>query len=79
VTLTNTGPTALTIFSVTITKLEEFTQTNNCVPQVAAGASCTIEVTFAPTSKGTHEATVSISDNGGSSPQTVPLTGTGTN
>ena len=79
VTLTNTGPTALTIFSVTITKLEEFTQTNNCVPQVAAGASCTIEVTFTPTSKGTHEATLSLSDNGGSSPQTVPLTGTGTN
>ncbi|HYA22720.1 MAG TPA: FG-GAP-like repeat-containing protein, partial [Terriglobales bacterium] len=78
VTLTNTGPTALNIFSVTINK-SDFTETNNCVPQVGAGANCTIEVTFAPTSKGTHEATVSISDNGGGSPQGVPLTGTGTN
>jgi len=78
VTLTNTGTTALKISSVTINK-SDFTETNNCVPQVGAGTNCTIEVTFAPTSKGTHEATVSISDNGGGSPQGVPLTGTGTN
>jgi hypothetical protein len=43
---------------------------------VAAGASCTISVTFKPTAGGTRTGAVTISDNAGASPQTVALTGT---
>jgi hypothetical protein len=34
-------------------------------------------VTFTPTATGTRSASVSVTDNAGSSPQTIPLTGTG--
>jgi hypothetical protein len=43
---------------------------------VAAGASCTINVTFKPTAGGTRTGAVTISDNASASPQTVALTGT---
>ncbi len=37
----------------------------------------TLTVTFDPTKTGTRTAQIQISDHGGGSPQTVPLTGTG--
>jgi hypothetical protein len=43
-----------------------------------AGASCTITVTFTPSADGKRTANASVSDNGGGSPQTVALSGTGT-
>jgi hypothetical protein len=45
---------------------------------VASGASCFIKVTFKPLKKGTRAANVSITDDGGGSPQKVELSGTGT-
>ncbi len=75
VTLTNMGTTALTITSITASA--NFGQTNNCGSSVAAGAACTINVTFTPTATGTVTGTLSISDNVAGSPQTVSLTGTG--
>jgi hypothetical protein len=44
----------------------------------AAGAKCTISVTFTPAASGARTATLSIADNAGGSPQTLSLTGTGT-
>jgi hypothetical protein len=44
---------------------------------VAAKGSCTITVTFTPSATGARSATVSVVDNAGASPQTVPLAGTG--
>jgi hypothetical protein len=79
VTLTNTLPSAtVTIDGVSITGADagDFAQTNTCGTSVAAGASCTINVTFTPTEAGTRTAAVSVSDGGGGSPQTVALTGT---
>jgi hypothetical protein len=55
----------------------DFRQTNNCGSGLAAGASCTINVTFAPTAIGTRSATLSVSDSATNSPQTVVLSGTG--
>jgi hypothetical protein len=55
----------------------DFTQTNDCGTSVAAGASCTFSVTFAPTASGNRSASLSITDNAGGSPQQVSLTGTG--
>ncbi|HXJ96314.1 MAG TPA: choice-of-anchor D domain-containing protein [Terriglobia bacterium] len=79
VTLSNTGTTALSITSITITPASpaDFAQTNNCGTSVAAGANCTINVTFTPTATGTRTASVSVADSGPGSPQLVSLTGTG--
>jgi Abnormal spindle-like microcephaly-assoc'd, ASPM-SPD-2-Hydin len=80
VMLTNVGSAALnfTGISVTGTNAGDFLQTNTCGTSIGGGASCTITVTFAPTSTGTRKAAVSIIDDGGGSPQNVTLTGTGT-
>jgi len=45
---------------------------------VAAGANCSISVTFIPTATGTRTGAITISDNASDSPQMVNLTGTGT-
>ena len=76
VTLTNTGSAALSITSIATTG--DFAQTNNCGSSVAMGASCTISVTFTPTTINARTGTVSVTDNAPASPQTVSLTGTGT-
>lgn len=79
VTLTDVSSTALTISGITITGANagDFAQTNTCGTGVAGKASCTISVTFTPTATGTRAAAVSIADNGGGSPQSIRLTGTG--
>jgi hypothetical protein len=43
---------------------------------IAAGASCTIAVTFTPTGTSPSSGTLTITDNAASSPQLVPLSGT---
>ncbi|MGC2731701.1 MAG: choice-of-anchor D domain-containing protein [Candidatus Sulfotelmatobacter sp.] len=80
ITLNNQGSVAVAITSIRITGAHaaDFTQTNTCGTSVAFGASCFINVTFTPSGTGTPTAQVTISDNGGGSPQTVSLTGTGT-
>ncbi len=75
-TLTNTGPLILTISSIAASG--DFLQENNCHTSVAAGASCSIDVSFEPTVKGTRTGTLTITGNAANSPQTVALTGTGT-
>ena len=74
-TLTNTGNGTLSITSITASG--DFAETNTCGSSVAAGASCTISVTFTPTATGTRTGAVSITDNAAGSPQTIGLTGTG--
>lgn len=79
VTLTNTGSTALKVtIGIGGTDPGDFGQTNNCGTGLKAGASCTINATFTPTTTGDRSGTVSVTDAGGGSPQTVTLTGTGT-
>ena len=80
-TLTNCGTAPLVISSIVLggTNPTNFTETNNCPASVAAGATCTISATFTPAAVATYSASVIVTDNGGSSPQTLPLTGTGTN
>ena len=51
---------------------------NTCGPSLAAGASCTVSVRFEPTATGTRNGSLQFNDDGGSSPQTVALSGTGT-
>ena len=80
ISLTNISKGSLSITKIAIkgTNAGDFAQTNNCGTSVPPQGHCTINVTFTPTAKGQRSATVSISDDGGDSPQTVPLLGTGT-
>lgn len=79
VILTNKGNGPLTINGIGIrgANANDFSQVNACPSKLDAGASCTIEVVFHPSAQGTRNAILGISDNGGGSPQEVPLTGTG--
>jgi N-acetylneuraminic acid mutarotase len=79
-TLTNTGNAALSITSIAIagTNAADFAQTNTCGESLAAGANCTISVTFSPASAASLSATLSVTDNATGSPQSVTLGGTGT-
>lgn len=79
ITLTNQGITSLGITQISIGGINarDFAETNNCPSSLNAGATCTITVTFNPSKTGTRKAQVSITDHGGGSPQTVPLSGTG--
>lgn len=79
VILTNSGSAALTITGVSVTGANngDFTQTSTCSGSIAAGASCSINVTFAPTATGTRTANVTVNDSATGSPQNVPISGTG--
>jgi len=80
VTLTNTSSMPLAISGISVTGLDpvDFAEVNNCGTHVAPGSSCSVTITFTPAKKGTCTADLSISDNGGGSPQMVGLTGQGT-
>jgi hypothetical protein len=79
VTFTNVGNAPLTMnaISFTGTNSGDYTQTNTCGTSVAAGASCTVSVTFKPTAVGVRTANLYLDDNDGAGPQTVTLSGTG--
>lgn len=52
-------------------------QSTNCGPSLAAGASCSITITFSPTLTGTINAGIAISDNEADSPQLISIMGSG--
>jgi uncharacterized repeat protein (TIGR03803 family) len=78
VTVTNsTGQFAtLDITSISITGPFAISA-NTCGATLASGKTCRVSVTFTPTVLGANSGGLSIADNAPSSPQTVPLTGTG--
>jgi hypothetical protein len=78
VQLVNNGNTAINISSIETTG--DFAQTNTCgtLPTVLnVGATCSISVTFTPTSTGTRNGGLTIRDDAINNPQGVTLTGTG--
>src|SRR5947199_266368 len=82
-TLTNTGAAALTINSFAASGDFAATSTGaSACPTspatLAAGANCTINVTFTPTASGARTGTLSVTDNAGGSPQIMTLSGNGT-
>ncbi len=79
VKLSNNGGANLTGIAVTITGTgaADFAQTNTCTATLAAGANCTISVTFTPSAVAPFSASLSIADNAFGNPQTVALSGTG--
>jgi subtilase family serine protease len=80
VTVKNSGTAAVTLHSVSIagTNPTSFIQVNTCGASLAANASCTVFVAFKPASAAALKGTLSVSDTAAATPQTIPLTGTGT-
>lgn len=80
ITLTNKGSVILNISEIAITgeNASDFNQINNCGTSLAPGASCSIGVNFTPSALGFRSANLSVSHDGGGSPQMLTLLGTGT-
>src|SRR5437870_4864446 len=83
VTLTNTGAAALTInsFRSEERRVGKETRSRGCPTSpetLAAGANCTINVTFTPTASGARTGTLSLADDAGGSPQMFSQIGSGT-
>jgi hypothetical protein len=76
VQLSNPGAAPLKIDS--IAAMGDFAETNDCGLALAIGMNCGIQVAFAPTAAGSRNGTVALIDSAVNTPQTVPLTGTGT-
>lgn len=74
-TLTNTGSGALTLASITATT--GFAVTHGCGASLAAGASCTLAVTFAPSVTGAVSGSVVVASSAAGSPHTIGLSGNG--
>jgi len=80
ITLTNTGNTDLFISGITLNGANtgDFPiESNTCGNDVAAGASCTVSISFSPTASGLRNANLVIQSNAASSPDMVQLSGTG--
>jgi hypothetical protein len=79
IVVTNSGATTITFSSIAVTgtNTSNFAQSNNCGTSLATGSTCTINVTFTPTTAGSYSAAVTLTDNAGNSPQSVTLAGTG--
>jgi alpha-1,3-glucanase-like protein/F5/8 type C domain-containing protein/CARDB protein/ASPM-SPD-2-Hydin domain-containing protein len=77
VTLSNPGTATTTLTGITGTSAEFAIQSNTCGASLAAGASCTVGVTFAPSANGARTGTLSAASSAPGSPLAVPLTGTG--
>jgi probable HAF family extracellular repeat protein len=79
VTVTNTSPRVVAITSITLTGTAagQFTTTNTCGKSMAGHATCTIKVTFKPTTKGAKSESLNVNGGGGGL-RVVALTGTGT-
>ena len=74
VTLKNIGSSTLSLTGFLLSGTE-FAQTNDCPTTLAAAASCSISVTFSPSSSGNHSGSLSLSDDANDSPQVVQLVG----
>jgi F5/8 type C domain/Abnormal spindle-like microcephaly-assoc'd, ASPM-SPD-2-Hydin len=76
VTVTNTGSAAASVSSVSAAP--PFTQTSTCGSSIAAGASCTVSVSYTPTATGASPANLTVASNATNPSLTVALSGTGT-
>jgi hypothetical protein len=77
VILRNGAAVALTLSEVRITAPSDFVEVNDCGSSVPPGGTCRFSVTFTPSGFGRRTAGMYIKDSSSSSPQLVPLTGTG--
>lgn len=82
VTVANTGNAPLFINSAATRGANplDFTEVSDGCSglTLAVGTSCSVSINFSPTATGTRSGTFILTDNAPASPQTVPITGTGT-
>ncbi|HKM68421.1 MAG TPA: choice-of-anchor D domain-containing protein [Candidatus Acidoferrum sp.] len=79
VTISSTGNEALTISSLGFNpSAGPFSEVDTCMahPLLAPGTSCTVSVSYAPTTTGTIQVGLVITDTAAGSPQAVTLSGT---
>jgi parallel beta-helix repeat protein len=74
VTLTNNNTSAASVSAIAASG--DYSETNNCGSSIAGGASCTVNVTFTPTTTGPRTGTLTAA--AGGTTATVSLSGTGT-
>jgi len=79
ITLTNNGTSALSV--ATVAASGDYGETDTCAGQsiAASGGTCTINVSFTPTTTGSISGAITVTDAATTSPQVVPLGGTGIN
>ncbi len=80
VTITNTGTANLTVSGVAVSGSDstQFAQTNTCAAALAPNATCTVSVTFTPTSSGGKNASLSVTHDAPGSPSVIGLSGSST-
>jgi len=77
-TFTLTNNLTITLTSIAISTTGDFAvSATACTTSLAPKSSCTISVTFSPTTTGKRTGQLSVSDSADNSPQTAALTGTG--
>jgi len=77
VTLTNTGAAAVTLSASFVVSAPFGLVAEDCPETLAAGASCTISLKYAPTQAGAQSQSLSISSTPEVTPVTLSMTGTG--
>jgi hypothetical protein len=79
ITISNSGTLAIAnvAFSLSGPDGTSFSYPSNQCSSIAAGAACSIPITFSPSRPGDFYASISIVSNAGNSPRIVSLTGTG--
>ena len=75
VTITNNSSAAMAITSLAVSS--GWTETDNCLPSIAASSSCMVNVSFLPSTSGPVSGALTLTDFATNSPQTVSLSGTG--
>jgi hypothetical protein len=77
VNLASSGVGPLVISSISASG--DYSEIDNCASgsPIAAGASCSISVTFSPSVTGSVTGTITINDNGSGAPHRIPLSGNG--
>ena len=77
-TVTNQSPTVLSIKRINLVSTTlDFSQSNDCGGSVQAFGSCTVTVSFHPTSKGLRSGWVLFNDSAIGKPRRIPFSGTG--
>jgi len=77
ISLKNIGTVELTVSDISISG-DFALPVNRCAEGVKPGTHCNVEITFTPHTPGTQTGTLTFTDNALNSPQTVSLTGYGT-
>jgi hypothetical protein len=79
VTLTNVGTQPINISGIAFTGTNptEFSETDTCGLSLAAGATCSISITFTPAQLGPRTAALTVTNNAAGSPQSIALNGIG--